>query len=169
MDYKALKDFILATPALAEHAVTNDMPKQNAAPKDQIIADLMNVPQGTRERDFDITANWLMASLGGLTGARIMRKLRAFAKTDTTGQSEDFKDFVEAVSSSVILMNEGVGTNFGHPETQLMIDSLAALSILSAEDAAKMKAIGKQPSSMAYDVVGEPVTGADVSIALRNY
>lgn len=158
MNYQALRAELLSSPRAADYApnvVTNDAPKQNAYPKDQSLADLLNAPAGTRLIDRYIDAVGLMAELGTATGAAVLGKLDAAQAA------------VPALKWAMIALQSDRGINVGHPETQAMLDDLAQANVLTQAEADSVKALGVAPSSLAYGLFGRPVTAADVSIALR--
>ena len=50
-----------------------------------------------------------------------------------------------------------------------MLGDLALANVLTQAEADAVKALAIQSSSLAYETVGQPITAADVSIALRNF
>jgi hypothetical protein len=158
MNYAALREELLHSPraaAYAPYVVTNDMPKQNAYEKDQALADMLNAPAGTRLVDRHIDAVGLMAELGTATGAAILGKLEAAQAS------------VPALKWAMIALQSDRGIDVGHPETQTMLDELAQANMLTQAEADGVKSLAIATSSLAYELLGKPVTAADVSIALR--
>jgi hypothetical protein len=105
MNYAALRAEILTSERAANyapHVVTNDMPKQNAFPKDQAIADILNAQSGTRLIERYINAVALMAELGAATGAAILEKL------DTAKQA------VPPLKWALLALQSERGINVGH-------------------------------------------------------
>jgi len=99
----------------------------------------------------------IMSALGAVTGAAILEKL------------DQAKAGIPALKWAMLAMDDPQGINLGDPETQAMLDDLATGGVITQLEADAVKALAIQPSSLAYDTVGQPITAADVSIALRNY
>lgn len=158
MDYAALKAAILANPDCAQYVVTNDMPKDPAYfEKDSSIAAIFNMPTGTRLVERFENAIGIMSALGAVTGATILEKLDAA------------KSQIPALKWAMLAMASDVGLNLGDPETQQMLDALVIANVITQSEAESVKALAVQPSSLAYETVGLPITAVDVSIALRNF
>ena len=158
MDYLALKNAILGSADCAAYIVTNDMPKDpDYLSKDQAIADIFNAPVGTRLIERFENAIGIMSALGALTGANILEKL------------DSVKGSIPVIKWAMTALASAEGINLGDPETQLMLDSLAVSNVITVEEATLVKNLAIMPSSLAYQVVGQPITASDVSIALRNY
>jgi hypothetical protein len=158
MNYANLKTAILANPDCAQYVVTNDMPKDpDYYVKDSAIADIFNTPAGTRLIERFENAIGIMSALGAVTGAGILEKL------------DQAKAGVPALKWAMLAMDDPQGINLGDPETQTMLDDLAIGGVITQTEADAVKALAIQPSSLAYETVGQPITAADVSIALRDY
>jgi hypothetical protein len=155
VDYLALRTAILANADCQPHIVTNEMPKQDARAKDQAIADILNAPAGTRLVDQFETAISLMAHLGAVTGATILDKL----ETASAAQP--------VLKWAMLALKSERGINVGDPDARGMIEQLAAGNVLTQAEADALLALAVRTSSLAYAAVGKPVTGADVSVALR--
>lgn len=156
MDYVALKAAILANADCAPYAITNDVPKDpDYYAKDSAIADIFNAPFGTRLFERFENAIGLMSALGALTGATILEKL------DTA------KSQISVLKWAMFAIQSDQGINIGDPETQNMLNAMVSLGVLTQVEADAVKALAIMPSSLAYQVVGQPITAADVSIALR--
>lgn len=161
MDYEALATEITTGPRAADCAPyvhTNSMPKITGAEarvKDQAVADILNEPTGTRHVERNVNARTLLSVLGAVQGAAVLDALEAAA----------------AVSSPVkwalkfLVSPEGI--NLGDPQTLGMLDALQGQNVLTAEQVTALKAMVAEPGSRALTVVGQPVTAADVSIAVR--
>lgn len=82
-------------------------------------------------------------------------------------------DKLEAASTSVPALKwvmtflRADGIDIGHPATQGMLDQLAAGGVLSAPEAAKLKALGFVPASRAEVAMGREATIFDVAQAIR--
>lgn len=158
MNYANLKTAILANADCTQYVVTNDMPKDpDYYAKDSAIAGIFNAPSGTRLIERFENAIGIMSALGAVTGATILEKL------------DQAKASIPALKWAMLAMASDVGVNLGDPETQQMLDSLALAGVLSTNEAESVKALAIQPSSLAYETVGQQITTADVSIALRNF
>lgn len=158
MDYLALKQAILANSDCTQYVVTNDMPKDpNYYAKDSAIAEIFNTAVGTRLIDRFENAIGLMSALGTSTGAAILEKL------------DQAKTSIPTLKWAMYSVVSAEGINLGDPETQAMVYDLVAGNILTADEGNAIKALATTSSSLAYQTVGQPVTAADVSIALRNY
>jgi hypothetical protein len=158
MDYLALKQAILANQDCAQYVITNDMPKDSSyAVKDAAIADIFNTATGTRLVERYENAIGLMSALGTSTAATILEKL------------DQAKASIPVLKWAMYSIVSTEGINLGDSETQTMIDELVAGNVLTDVEGAAIKALAIQPSSLAYQTVGQPITAADVSIALRNF
>lgn len=158
MNYTALKAAILANADCTPYVVTNDMPKDlNYFAKDSAIADIFNAPSGTRLIERFENAIGIMSALGAVTGATILEKL------------DQAKAGIPALKWAMLAMASDTGVNLGDHETQTMLDELATANVITQTEAEAVKALAIQPSSLAYETVGQPITAADVSIALRNF
>jgi len=158
MNYTALKAAILANADCTAHVITNDMPKDlDYYAKDSAIADIFNASSGTRLVERYENAIGIMSALGAVTGAAILEKL------------DQAKAGIPALKWAMLAMDDPQGINLGDPETQAMLDDLATGGVITQAEADAVKALAIQPSSLAYETVGQPITAADVSIALRNY
>lgn len=158
MDYLALKQAILANANCAQYVITNDMPKDpDYYAKDSAIADIFNISVGTRLVDRFENAIGLMSALGTSTGAAILEKL------------DQAKASIPTLKWAMYSVVSSEGINLGDPETQAMVDDLVAGNIITADEGNSIKELAAVSSSLAYETVGQPITAADVSIALRNY
>ena len=157
IDYPALKAAILSNPDCQPYIVTNDMPSQDAYSKDLAIADLFNQSTGTRLVERFVTAIGVMSALGVSTGATILEKMDAA------------KASFPALKWVMVALSGTEGVNVGDSESQVMLDALANAGVLTQQECDSVKALAVKPSSLAYQVVGQEITAADVSIALRNY
>lgn len=158
MNYTALKAAILANADCTPYVVTNDMPKDpDYFEKDSSIAAVFNVASGTRLVERYENAIGIMSALGAVTGAAILEKL------------DQAKAGIPALKWAMLAMDDPQGINLGDSETQAILDDLAFGGVITQAEADAVKALAIQPSSLAYETVGQPITAADVSIALRNY
>lgn len=158
MNYTALKAAILANADCTPYVVTNDMPKDpDYFEKDSSIAAVFNASSGTRLVERYENAIGIMSALGAITGAAILEKL------------DQAKAGIPALKWAMLAMDDPQGINLGDPETQTMLDDLATGGVITQAEADAVKALAIQPSSLAYETVSQPITAADVSIALRNY
>ena len=158
MDYIQLKQAILANSDCTQYVITNDMPKdRNYYIKDSAIADIFNAPVGVRYVERFENFVGLMAALGIGTYDSVMSKLRLAAQS-----SDLMSDFLLAIRTDQ-------GINFGDTQTHAALNNLVSQSLFTQEEADLLINLSAQPSSLAYRTVGQPITAADVSIALRNY
>lgn len=158
MNYTALKAAILANADCTPYVVTNDMPKDpDYFEKDSSIAAVFNASSGTRLVERYENAIGIMSALGAVTGAAILEKL------------DQAKAGIPALKWAMLAMDDPQGINLGDSETQAMLNDLATGGVITQAEADAVKALAIQPSSLAYETVGQPITAADVSIALRNY
>lgn len=158
MNYQALRDEILTGPlaaTLAPNVVLPSDPKQNAAPRDQIIADALNLESGVRITEKFVNIPELMAQLGAMTAASILEKIEAASLSNI------------ALKWAMISVKSDRGIDVGNTETRSMLDQLVLDSVLTQAEADSIKALAEQPSSRSYESVGQPVTSRDVSVALR--
>ena len=158
MDYTQLKTAILANTDCQPYIITNDMPKdRDYYSKDSAIADIFNTPQGTRYVERFENFVGLMSALGISTYDSIMSKLKV-----ATQSSSLIEEFLLAIRTEQ-------GVNFGDLELHTAMNNLVSQGIFTQADADILINLAAQPSSLAYQTVGQPITAADVSIALRNY
>lgn len=158
MNYAALKAAILANADCTQYVVTNYMPKDpDYYAKDSAIAAIFNAPSGTRLVERFENAIGILSALGAITGATILEKL------------DQAKSGIPALKWAMLAMASDVGINLGDIETQQMLDAMVVANVITEAEAESVKALAVQPSSLAYETVGQPITAADVSIALRNF
>jgi hypothetical protein len=158
MNYTDLKAAILATAECQPYVITNDMPKDyDYAAKDAAIATIFNAESGTRLLERFENAIGIMSAVGAVTGAEILEKL------------DQAKAQIPALKWAMLAMASDTGINLGDHETQQMLDTMVTASVLTQAEADAVKALAIQPSSLAYETIGQPITAADVSIALRNF
>lgn len=150
-----LRTLILATAECLPYVVTPDMPKQDASGKDATIAGILNQPAGERLVQRQFTAISLMAELGAITGATILEKLEAASASNPV------------LKWAMLAARTPPGIDFGHIETQKMVDMCVTADVITSEEGIKMKSLGKTSSSLALAAFGKAVTGAEVSNALR--
>jgi hypothetical protein len=154
MDYAALRNEILAGPhaaACAPHVINYDAPKTpGAQQRDQAIADVLNSAEGgVVYRERFVTARTLLAELDPFVAAAILDKLEAAAQVNSV-----VKWAMRYVTTD--------GIDIGHSATHSLLDL-----VLTADEAAAVKALAAKSVGHAQLVLGAPVTAADVSIALR--
>ena len=158
MDYTQLKQAILGNGDCQPYIITNDMPKdRDYYIKDSAIADIFNAPQGTRYIERFENFVGLMAALGIGTYNSIMSKLKVAAQSSSL-----MEEFLLAIRTDQ-------GVNFGDPEVHTAMTNLVSQGVFTQADADALINLAAQPSSLAYETVGQPITAIDVSIALRNY
>jgi len=97
-----------------------------------------------------------MGALGIPTYNSIMRALEVVASDPL------MNDFILAIRSAK-------GINFGDPQTHTTLDGMVQTNVFTQPQVDVLKNLSIVPSSLAYDTVSQPITPADVSIALRNY
>lgn len=152
MNYAALTAEIQSGPLAAELAPLV------AAGNDAGVAGVLNSQRGeTMLRERIISARGVLAEYadGPATAAAVLDKLEAAAPS------------VPAIKW-VMSFLKGDGIDIGSPATQGMIDQLAAATVLTEDEAGKLKALGRVPASRAELVFGQPVTANDVARAVRN-
>lgn len=158
MDYIQLKQAILGKGDCQPYIITNDMPKDREYyAKDSAIAEIFNTPQNTRYIERFENFVGLMAALGVVTYDSIMSKLKIAAQSSSL--MEEF----------VLALRTERGVNFGDPETHNALNNLVTQGLFTQAEADLLINLSAQPSSLAYQTVGQSITAADVSIALRNY
>jgi hypothetical protein len=158
MDYLKLKLAIQTTPECFPYIITNTMPiDPEYYYKDQMIANIFNATSGTQLVDRYENATGLMSALGTSTAATILEKL------------EQAKATIPVLKWAMYSIVSSEGINIGDPETQAMIDELVAGDVLTNIEGEAIKNLAIRPSSLAHQTVGQPITPADVSIALRNF
>jgi hypothetical protein len=158
MNYQTLRDEILAGPLAAQlspYVVDYNAPKQDAYAKDNAIAVTLNAETGTRLVDDYVTVVDLMSRLGSVTAATILDKL------------ENASANYSVLKWALVAIKSDVGINIGDPETISTLDTLMSDAVLTAEETNAIKQLAVRTSSRAYESVGQPVTAADVSVALR--
>ncbi|MCK9622606.1 MAG: hypothetical protein M0R47_18980 [Methylobacter sp.] len=157
IDYPVLKQAILNNVDCQPYIILNSDPKDpNYLAKDTAIANIFNTPQGTRLIERFENFIGLMGALGIPTYNSIMRALEVVASDPL------MNDFILAIRSSK-------GINFGDPQTHTTLDGMVQTNVFTQPQADALKNLSIVPSSLAYDTVSQPITPADVSIALRNY
>lgn len=157
MNYAALKQTILDNADCQPYIVTNDLPKDTGyAVKDAAIAAILNEPTGTRIVERWENAIGLMSALGAISAATILEKLETAAASQPV------------IKWAMKAMDSDRGLNLGDAQTLQMLDALVD-SVLTQGEVDSIKALVTETSSIAYTAVGQPVTAADVSVALRNY
>lgn len=158
MDYQALRTHILGNHECTAFVITAQMPYDaEYYIKDQIIADILNRPAGTRLVERYENAIGLMSAIGTGTAAAILEKL------DTA------KATIPALKWAMYAIESSEGINIGDSETQALLDTLATNNILTELERDLIKNLAIKPSSIAIDIFGREISAADVSIALRNY
>ncbi len=109
------------------------------------VVDLLNALTETKHKARMITARGILSDYPGgpVAAALVLDKLEAAAPS------------VPALKWAFgFLKTEGL--DIGHPATQGMIDQLATASVITADEAANLKALSLQPASRA-EVLGLPV------------
>ena len=159
MDYAALRAEILTGPhsaACAEFVVNYDAPKTPGAFKrDQTIAGILNTAEGGKvPYSRFITARTMLAELDPLVAATILDKLEAAGTVNSA-----VKWAMRYVTTD--------GIDVGHSSTRDMLTALVAGGVLTSEEVAALAGLADKTVGYAEYKFGAPVTGADVSIALR--
>ena len=135
---------------LAPHLASGD---------DDAVADALNRRRGeTVLRARMISALGVLASYpdGPMAAAAVLDKLEAAATR------------VPAVKWAMMFLNTYEGIDIGQASTQGMVDHLAAGGVITADEAGKLKSLGRVPASRAEIVVGRLVSANDVARAIRN-
>jgi len=151
MNYQTLRDEILISPrqsTYASNVVTSDMAKENAALKDQAIADLINADQSLFVvfQPITVKAGDFLRKLGPVNGATLYDKIETESLT------------YGPLKRIVAEMN-GDGLDVStEEELNGFCELLATNTTLTTTDISYIKSVFYQKIK---------VTGADVSIALR--
>lgn len=116
----------------------------------QAVADLLNVGR-VRVVSRNITERDILAEYadGPVSGDAVLRKIEAFAAS-----AHPLASVVRRASG---WLAPGIGIDIGHPSTRALIDQLAQGGVISADEAAKLKALA---------VVPDPVSELDVRRAI---
>ena len=150
MDYAALVAELQSGPLATEIA---------AAEGNQSIADLLNDPSkgGVILIATFVNARTLMSKVGAEKGATILEKLTALVPSNPV------------IKWTMSFITSEGGINLGDPQTQGMIDQLAAAGALDqTTEAAPLKALGQKQGSRAEQLfgVGTILTDRDIYVAL---
>jgi hypothetical protein len=104
------------------------------------ICELLNAYTEHAAKSRMVTARSILSDCG-THGATILDKLEAVAAQNTS------------VKWALRFLQQEAGIDVGHLATQSMIDQLAAANVLTADEAAALKAMATQPASRA-EVLG---------------
>lgn len=118
-----------------------------------ILADMLNAQVYSMVKPFFVSARGVLAAHGSV-GAAILDKLEA--------ASTAVSEIKWAMS---FLMSES-GIDVGHPQTQSLLDALAAGSVLTSTESELIKAMAMQPASRAEVLGFDYVREADIRNAL---
>lgn len=158
-NYTALRDLILTRPGLPQELIhtsaTPVVDGQTARRDDAAIAEALNAPTETRIVETRITDLSLMDALGVTQANTILDKLALAAESNS------------AIRRATKAIESDRGIDLGNDEVRGMIDQLSAGGVLSADEAAALKALAVKPCGIAEKTLGRAVNGAEVSIALR--
>lgn len=159
MDYAALRNEILNGPHAAECApfvINYDAPKTvGAFVNDQTIASVLNTaPGGVGYDEVTVDAKKLLEELPLAQAAAFLEKLETAAASNTT------------LKWVMKYMTNG-GINLGKSQMRAMLGNLVTNNVITAAERDAVLALAERPIGYAESVLGAPVTGADVSIALR--
>lgn len=109
------------------------------------VVELLNALTETKHKTRMITARGILSDYPGgpVAAALVLDKLEAAAPS------------VPALKWAFGFLKAAEGLDIGHPATQGMIDQLATASVITAEEAEKLKSLSLQPASRA-EVLGLP-------------
>jgi hypothetical protein len=159
IQYTILRDLIAASPDIPEVLVhTNATPRvdgQTARRDDAEIAGILNNPAHTRIVETRVTDLSLMDALGVTLANGILDKLTAAGATNS------------AIRRAMKAIESERGIDIGNDEVRGMLDQLVAGGVITLAESDALKALAVKPCGIAEQTLGAPVSGADVSIALR--
>ena len=118
-----------------------------------ILADMLNAQTHTMVKSRFVSARGVLAAHGSV-GAAILDKLEAASAS------------VSEIKWAMSFMKTDSGIDVGHPNTQDLLDALAAGSVLTSTEAELMKEMAMQPASRAEVLGYEYVSEADIRTAL---
>jgi len=139
MNYSALKDEIRARQDCTNAIAAKDL---------DAIAAIVSAGRMESQSRY-VTARTVLAECD--QGSAILDALQAAATSDG------------AVKWALTFLGQDSGLDVGHPVTQTMIDQLAAGSVLSAEQAAALKALALVPAPVSRNDVEQALFNADGS------
>lgn len=157
MDYAALLAEIQANPACAPHIHTNEMePISGAAVlvKDREIAAIISAGR-VRVVSHMITERGVLEVLGAAAGDTFLAALEAIKAADNLPAA--LQSYFGAIHRGVAWLKTD-GLDVGSQTVRVLLDGLAAFSIVDGASVAKLKSLAE---------VSDPVTAADVSRAIR--
>jgi len=111
-----------------------------------------------------VTGRSILADLG-ITGAVSLEKLSVF------GSMKQEDPQLEGVRLAVkwamkFAEQEGEGIDLGHPNTQMLLDVLGKIGVLSKEELDSFNELAYNPSSRAYELFERDVTVTEVTEAV---
>jgi hypothetical protein len=131
------------------------------------VVQLLNRVDQTMTKPRFITARTALAELG-VPGAVIMEKLEAFAAQPAFADLQVEGLRIATRWAMRFVMSDGEGLDVGHPNTRLMLQTLAVVGAISEDEASALQSLATQPASRAEVVLGKGVhvTEEDLRIAL---
>src|SRR5574337_2106831 len=161
MDYAALRAAILSGPLAtdcAHYVITPDLPKAPAfVAKDQAIADILNAGKETVLRPLRVEELFDVLFTSGDSVA---------IETARLGGNQTAV-MCQAVLRSAKALGPGL-VDLAAPATIALLDQLHQGGLLSQAGRDALAARASSTVQSSVQTYGRPVTGADVSIALRN-
>ena len=142
---------------LQHELLTDPLQLGYAGKSAQDVADLLNnTPRPRLKPGAFLDERGIIALLGVAAGEAALQGLEAAAPTNKT-------------LARVLRWLQGVGlaragVDFGDQETQDILDTLSASGVFTADTVAKLKAFGTEPRSRALELVGIPVSEADIAV-----
>jgi len=160
MDYLALKNELQIDPQGIGY-----VPFLASSPG--IVVNLINAPTASMVRERYVTVRTMLAELG-VAGAVIAEKLSGFAALAPLADPNAEGLRIATKWAMRFIDSDGQGLDVGHPNTQGMVDALAAGGVLTTAEANSLKALALQPASRAEVLfgAGTSITEADVRAAL---
>jgi hypothetical protein len=131
------------------------------------IHELINRPEASRmlPRSRFVTGRAVLAELG-VTGAVVLEKLSVFGATPQQVEAEGLRLAIKWAMK--FADQEGEGLDIGHPTTRQLLQTCAAVGVLTEPEATALMALAVFPTSRAVELFGREVSVTEISEALSN-
>lgn len=131
------------------------------------LHELINRAEASRmlPRSRFVTGRAVLAELG-VTGAVILEKLSVFGATPQQGEAEGLRLAIKWAMK--FADQEGEGLDIGHPTTRQLVQTCAAVGVLTEAEATALMALAVYPTSRAHELFGREVPLNEISEALNN-
>lgn len=158
MDYAVLRAEILGRPDTAPLAVTPDMPKDSAAPaKDRQIAALLSEGR-TRVAPREVGDGEVSLALGIPAGPLFLYQLELAATTQPPADATQEQITQHAVARQAWRSLEKAAFDVGRADVRAALDAFVGV-LLTADEAASIKALADQPETITADQVSRALRG----------